>query len=331
MDKVLEVAIISGNSKPGECGVEDYTSLLVNELSKTNINIVHIKVSGILSWIKLFTMISGKSIVHFQYPVVAWRKSFYPLIFIFFYKILFGGKIVLTLHEFDRSHILRKFLCLILLSFADYWVTTSYFEAGIINRLNFWRKKINVIPIGSNINYKPKSRVDKGEVVYFGLLAPNKGLEIFLSISDSLLISDYRFAVIGQVASGCDDWLSKLKLSNPKIDFYLNLPSDEVSELLSSFNIALLPYPDGVSERRGTALAALAHGLNVVCTEGRATLDVHRQIFNFFESKEDAVALIKKLLSNGYIVKDKSIYKKYLEDHSWNNISSRHLNLYINI
>jgi glycosyltransferase involved in cell wall biosynthesis len=49
------------------------------------------------------------------------------------------------------------------------------------------------------------------------------------------------------------------------------LPADEVSRRLSSMDIALSTYTDGVSTRRGAMMAALQHGIAVVGTRGVGT------------------------------------------------------------
>ena len=50
-----------------------------------------------------------------------------------------------------------------------------------------------------------------------------------------------------------------------------HLPADDVSKALSAVDLVGLPFVDGVSERRTTMMAALAHGLPVVGTIGGST------------------------------------------------------------
>ena len=49
------------------------------------------------------------------------------------------------------------------------------------------------------------------------------------------------------------------------------LTGDALSACLQSCDLMMQPYPDGASTRRGTLMAALAHGLPVVTTAGRLT------------------------------------------------------------
>jgi glycosyltransferase involved in cell wall biosynthesis len=55
------------------------------------------------------------------------------------------------------------------------------------------------------------------------------------------------------------------------------LPPRELSLHLSACDLLLQPYPDGVNGRRGTTMAALAHGKPVVTNSGLATEPVWMQ------------------------------------------------------
>jgi hypothetical protein len=50
-----------------------------------------------------------------------------------------------------------------------------------------------------------------------------------------------------------------------------SLPNAEVSAHISACDMMLQPYPDGVSSRRGSLMAALSHGKPVVATSGSLT------------------------------------------------------------
>jgi glycosyltransferase involved in cell wall biosynthesis len=49
------------------------------------------------------------------------------------------------------------------------------------------------------------------------------------------------------------------------------LPVDEVANHLAACDLAIQPYPDGISSRRTSAMASLAQGLPIVTTKGRLT------------------------------------------------------------
>jgi hypothetical protein len=74
---------------------------------------------------------------------------------------------------------------------------------------------------------------------------------------------------------GSDAVAARIKQQHPRLSSVLHgagpLPDDQVSHHLSACDVRLQPYPDGVSTRRTTAMAALAHGLPLVTTLGTLT------------------------------------------------------------
>jgi hypothetical protein len=49
------------------------------------------------------------------------------------------------------------------------------------------------------------------------------------------------------------------------------LSADELSLHLQACDLMIQPYPDGVTGRRGSAMAALAHGIATLTNQGRLT------------------------------------------------------------
>lgn len=63
-----------------------------------------------------------------------------------------------------------------------------------------------------------------------------------------------------------------------------SLNAEEISQHLRACTLMMQPYPDGISSRRTSAMAALAHGVPVVTTEGRLSEPLWRE--------SDAVMLV---------------------------------------
>jgi glycosyltransferase involved in cell wall biosynthesis len=110
-------------------------------------------------------------------------------------------------------------------------------------------------------------------------------------------------------------------------------PPDEVSALWQASDIAVLPYADGASLRRGTLLAAFAHGLPVVSTTPRVAVEQLRDGENILLAApgddralaEQVIALInspelRAKLSQGAL--------RLAEEFSWSRIADQHLALY---
>jgi glycosyltransferase involved in cell wall biosynthesis len=143
-----------------------------------------------------------------------------------------------------------------------------------------------LIPIGSNIAVAPPEHFDRAAwrarlgigadetlLAYFGLISLSKGLDTLL---DALarLPARFRLVVIGGVATAPEDrayadairqQIVRLGLDQ-RVTVTGHCAEADVSAHLLAADIAALPFADGASFRRGSLLAALAHGLAVVTT-----------------------------------------------------------------
>ncbi len=147
--------------------------------------------------------------------------------------------------------------------------------------------RASLIPIGSNIAPAPpagyereawRSRlgVQPGSLLlsYFGFLNDSKGGETLVRALE--LLPEARLLMIGGRVGASDptnaaylgrvqELVAELGLDARVIwtDF---APPQEVSANLLASDICVLPYRDGASFRRGSFMAALAHGLPIVTT-----------------------------------------------------------------
>jgi glycosyltransferase involved in cell wall biosynthesis len=153
-----------------------------------------------------------------------------------------------------------------------------------------------LIPIGSNIAVAPPEHYDRAAwrarlgigadetlLAFFGLISLTKGLDTLL---DALarLPARFRLMVIGGAATAPADrayadairqQIVRLGLEQ-RVTITGHCAEADVSAHLLAADIAALPFADGASFRRGSLLAALAHGLAVVTTlqtndQGRKT------------------------------------------------------------
>ncbi len=154
-----------------------------------------------------------------------------------------------------------------------------------------------LIPIGSNIHPSPPAGYDRAawraragvgeaEVVlaYFGFLNESKGGEELVAALAALRgrnLPVSLWLIGGQV--GASDptnhaylaWVRR-QIAELALEPYVRwtgyMDSAEVSATLLAADLCVLPYRDGVSFRRGSLMAALAHGLPVVSTVPRLPL-----------------------------------------------------------
>jgi glycosyltransferase involved in cell wall biosynthesis len=102
------------------------------------------------------------------------------------------------------------------------------------------------------------------------------GLKIrgYLEVALPQLLQDRRVRVI-LLGRGSDSFRESLVREYPAIAGALHatdeLPREDLSRHLSACDVMIQPYPDGISARRTSAMAALAHGRPVVTTIGRLT------------------------------------------------------------
>lgn len=153
-----------------------------------------------------------------------------------------------------------------------------------------------LIPIGSNIHPHPPANFDpdawraqigigrdEAMLVYFGFLNASKGGETLIRALERLTGQGYHCRLVmlgGQV--GASDPTNRAYLARVEalID-HLGLagqvlwtgfvPNEQVSAYLMAADMAVLPYRDGASFRRGSLMAALVHGVPVVTTQPRNT------------------------------------------------------------
>ena len=253
-----------------------------------------------------------------------------PLQLLFLLKMKRHKRTVLTLHEFSRALWLRRIYCLALASMSRVVMTTSDYER---KKLEWWttrERKIRVVPIGSNIprhENLPLNTSRRG-IVFFGLLAPGKGLERFFEIISIFDGKGIPISIIGNAIPGSIDWLSNCKMQYPRVSFHQDLSPDAISSLLHVAQIAILPYPDGISERRGSALAALANGLQVVTTKGAATTDALSRVCHLFDDNAQAQNILRRLLSGEIDPISPGQMDEFVDRRSWANISEQHLDIY---
>lgn len=152
-----------------------------------------------------------------------------------------------------------------------------------------------VIPIGSNIAVCPTGPGERafwrrrmgaadGDIVlaYFGLTNRSKGVDLLLRAL-AQLAGHVRLAIIGGEpgASDSDNRRYAAELVALADELGVSgrvwrsgqLPAQEVSAALQSCDIAALPFRDGVSYRRGSLLAVLAHGLPLISTRPLVRLE----------------------------------------------------------
>jgi glycosyltransferase involved in cell wall biosynthesis len=199
--------------------------------------------------------------------------------------------VVITAHDllppylFPKAGRLRQWVTRRLLVDADAVVVTNQDD---YDRVRGWETVCDplLIPIGSNIAVAPPEHYERAAwrarlgigadetlLAFFGLMSLSKGLNTLL---DALarLPARFRLVIIGGAAMAPADrayadairqQIARLGLER-RVTITGHCTEADVSAHLLAADMAALPFADGASFRRGSLLAALAHGLAVVTT-----------------------------------------------------------------
>lgn len=333
----MKITMITGSFPPDVCGVGDYTYLLHKELGKSedDISIFYRKNWSIANFFKyLRQLVSIRADYnHLQYPTEGYGYSFLPLLL---FAFLPRKTRIITIHEFsNRTRKARLFTALLLYLFPRI-ICTNHEEYSYIKKYRILRnKEIKIINIGSNI--RPSQNFSRGfterkfDIGYFGHIRPEKGIEDFIDTIRSLNARiPIKCCIVGQVLGRFEVYFNTLqkRCEGLPIEFILNKESDEVSNILSQIRICYLPFPDGISSRRGSMLAAAM--ANCIIVSRKSTI---KEVNNFFEPFTyllDDVSLGPDLLYN--ILKEFAVTKLNTSvlgaKFDWNQIVKEHLAFY---
>ncbi len=236
--------------------------------------------------------------VHMEYPGDGYGKTAFPSFLPFLTKLfglLCGRRVAfhIRLHEFSMARVSRKIAILVLLLLADDVQIPGERERKQLKHI--FGEKIREAKIGSNIVVYPAERPATvtacRQISYFGSVYPGKGirpmLELWSRLAQDDLEGKYQFVIIGEINSKngnhfedyhrqVEEWIRELNLSERiRITGYLD--ERNVSSELQKTACATLLYEDGLSLRRGSFLACLAHGVPIVTTSGD---DVAKRLFS---------------------------------------------------
>lgn len=338
--------LVTGTYPPEQCGVADYSYCLINseEGVKTNWKLLYTKdlsFKGFRATLKSIKE-SGESVVNLQYPSRGYGMSLFPHILCVYLRLFTRKKLVVTIHEFTQLGWKGLLCSYIMLLFANKLIFTNEFErTSAIKKLSCVKSKSTVIRIFSNI---PQSAniVKLSERTYdigcFGYIRPLKGIENFIETVASLkkiYKEPIKAYILGETWPELQEYTTKIrKMADEAGIVMMEGRSDsEVADILADTKIAYLPYPDGLSERRGSFLAFVRNLALIVSTEGPFVTEAQRA--NLKVVKEDeAAAVLNEIFSlsaeelNEEQDKVEAFVKNELPS-SWNEVVEQY-NSYIN-
>jgi glycosyltransferase involved in cell wall biosynthesis len=326
----LRVALIVGDNHTPFCGVKNYARSLAQALAERGIEAQVMtpadwSARSVLGFSERLRK-EGYDIVHLQYPSIGYRGSLFPH-FLGFMNV--ADVSVVTVHEYSALPRAQRISTQLFRGTASAVIFCSHYERSLYDRqlANIGAPQ-SVIPIGSNVPAAATDGSRDGTVVYFGQIRPNKGIEQFIELArrSIALHRQFSFHIIGSAPAAHQKYLRELQQSAPEIvRWSIDLEFAQVSNILARSFAAYLPFPDGVSERRGSMLAALTNGLPVLSTIGAATPPKMLPSFLPTEGSDEALSLLDELAGDPERhARLCAVSRIHAARHTWSSIAAQH-------
>lgn len=275
----MKIVVITGTYPPNVCGVGDYTRNLL-EAGDPSVWTLHCSqdwsLCSLFGHIRRISQLAPDAVV-LQYPTQGYGWSLVPHLLGVYFSLQRRITFALALHEYSQLSLKARSMLDLLLAVVNSAVFTTRAEADIAcGRHGRLRKRHAVIPI--NFNIVPAAEINplsnrSHDLCYFGQVRPNKGLEEFIDAASKLSAQNptMDISIMGQMPEGYDSYFTgiKARIRGTSIKLRPNLPGEQVTAFLNSCKVVYLPFPDGISERRGSFLAAISNGAAVVSHRGK--------------------------------------------------------------
>ena len=267
-------------------------------------------------------------------------------------------KTVVTFHDlrvpflFPKAGPLRKWVVKFMARQADGVIVTNRADEGVVR--DAWRvESVQQIPIGSNITVHDVSAeivrqtrtslgLSQNDVLlgYFGFLNESKGADTLIDALAQLPDNHHLVFIGGQTgasdpannATFLDSIRARISdhgLAN-RVHWTGFVDDAQVSAYLKSADLITLPYKDGVSLRRGTLMATLAHGCPLITTHGDPELKHQENCWLVgVENSAELAQAIRSLTNNPSLRTQIAANAQTLaQSFTWDKIAAQTLDFY---
>lgn len=319
--------MIVASLPPKKCGIADYTEKLLASLSASSEITMHVVTQvgtgnkNLLPHVRMHNVIQGwrfrdlahiqktvraikPDIIHFQHPGKAYGKNFSQFFIPYYLRKKNQAKTIITLHEYTQAPWYAKPWILFLAKTATAIICTNEDDMA---RLSI-RYKTH-IPIASNIiptRQAPEERDQlrarllggkKFLIGYFGFADSDKGIDKLLVATAELIHKRRLQCKLLLITELRDEnayhaHLKKLIHTLALQDTVLvtgYLPEARVSAHLATLDLCVFPFRQSGSLRRGSVVAALAHGLPILTKSFVSAVAVNKKNILMYE-KNDALS-----------------------------------------
>jgi glycosyltransferase involved in cell wall biosynthesis len=266
----MRISVITGSYPPQVCGVGDYTMNLCAALESEGEQVTVFQRSdwaiSRLSEYARELRATDANVFLLQYPTEGYGYSLVPHLLML---LLAGRRRYVALHEYKRKSLKGKLATYLFFLFGCRFIFTNELDARFARSMAPWIGRPTVIPIGSNIPWNGAAE-PRYDVATFGLIRPQKGIEQFLVQAAAVKTrrSGISVTLVGDIPRGYEAYATEIIASARRggIEVRTGMSPSEVADFLSHTKICFFPFADGLSERRGSVLAALGNGCLVVGT-----------------------------------------------------------------
>lgn len=332
----MNILMVTGSLPPEACGVGGYTARLVEELRSqgSHVDILHEGPWGLSNAWRLNRKINTfkPNLVHIQYPTVGFDRALGPQMLSLLQK-----RVVVTIHEVSQVHWLRR-LSLYPFSFrSKALLFSNQYDCDYAAHFAPWiHGKTHIVPLGSSLPKISTHTKDPYDVVCFGLIRPQKGIEDFIEAAaeSQRRYLPFRFTLVGMKDPRFEDYFNSLveKTKSLPVHWDIGLDNEATAARLSRATYAYMPFPDGATERRTSLLALLAQGIAVVTTETSMTPHAFKSQLMLASNPGAAVDHIQRMS------RDPSLLARTVQQgtalaksYEWPSIAARHIEIYDSI
>ncbi len=317
-----------------EGGISHYTQKFSRELVKLGENVVIITgdgycgggADGAISILNFKGEWDRKTVKNIVDQLIALRVDivnlqYSPVMYSYWFKLFwpyYSKKLTSTVsfHTLWGGSKINHMVALGLLGSAQGILVTNSEIMYLLKRyLPIFLKKCRFVRIGSNILPSQNKTVnrrlsekfslinDVPVLSYFGMSYPGKGMDLLLEATRKVVDDhkrDIRLLIIGGGISDSQDHIDTKKRKIRELGIESNviwtgrIPADEVSGLFKLSRVVVLPFRSGVSDRRGSLLAALSHNKAVVTTSPVLNISLFKNGENMIWPESDDAASFAK-------------------------------------
>lgn len=295
---------------------------------------------------------------------ILWNNKFELFdrtVLMLYYKLI-GKKIVFTAHNINvgkrdaADTLINRLTLMMQYKLADQIVVhTAKMKAELIEQFHISKTAIVVIPYGINnavpmtnlscaeAKHRSGVRPDERTLLFFGAIAPYKGLDVLVQAFRILLDGGYAYRLIiaGKPKGGCDKYIKNIQeeIADSSASEHITqriqfIPDEETELYFKAADVMVLPYRSIFQS--GILFLSFSFGLPVVASDvGSFSEDVLEGQTGFLCPPGDAGALasaIQKYFDSD-LFKNLSQNRQKIQEviyarHSWDTVAQIMRNVY---